>query len=188
MTPAAGSPQISVRRTQPRPPNFFFFRGNARRQWLYARLHVNVAAASLARLQQPFRATSVRPPTVPDPRIPSPHGPTRELIEPSTHSSSSRPSVPSVRQPAPARARVPRAARGPPDPTGKMRWFTAFVGYLTPSFLILSPILSYSDQAMAMRRNKSSAGFSLDTPLIMLVASLLKSAPSPVSCRACDDC
>jgi hypothetical protein len=38
----------------------------------------------------------------------------------------------------------------------------------------MSPILSYSDQAVSMHRNKSSAGFSLDIPLIMLVASILK--------------
>lgn len=59
-----------------------------------------------------------------------------------------------------------------------MHWLTSFVtsftGYLAPIFLIMSPILSYSDQALAMHRNKSSAGFSLDIPLIMLVASLLK--------------
>jgi solute carrier family 66, member 2 len=55
-----------------------------------------------------------------------------------------------------------------------MRWLKAFTGYLAPIFLILSPILSYSDQAIAMYRQKSSAGFSLDIPLIMLVASMLK--------------
>lgn len=46
---------------------------------------------------------------------------------------------------------------------------------LAPMFLIASPILSYSDQALSMQRNKSSAGFSLDIPLIMLVASFLRS-------------
>ncbi|KAK2775589.1 pq loop repeat protein [Colletotrichum kahawae] len=59
-----------------------------------------------------------------------------------------------------------------------MHWLTSFVtsftGYLAPIFLIMSPVLSYSDQALSMHRNKSSAGFSLDIPLIMLVASLLK--------------
>ena len=55
-----------------------------------------------------------------------------------------------------------------------MRWLKAFAGYAAPIFLILSPILSYSDQVMSMHRNKSSAGFSLDIPLIMLVASVLK--------------
>lgn len=55
-----------------------------------------------------------------------------------------------------------------------MRWLTSFAGYLAPIFLIMSPVLSYSDQALSMHKNKSSAGFSLDIPLIMLVASLLK--------------
>ncbi|KFA45627.1 hypothetical protein S40293_09111 [Stachybotrys chartarum IBT 40293] len=50
----------------------------------------------------------------------------------------------------------------------------ACTGFLTPIFLILSPVLSYSDQAMSMHRNKTSAGFSLDIPLIMLVASLMR--------------
>ena len=55
-----------------------------------------------------------------------------------------------------------------------MEWLRACAGYIAPFFIIMSPILSYSDQAISMRRNKSSAGFSLDIPLIMLVASLLK--------------
>ncbi|KAK4109508.1 hypothetical protein N656DRAFT_839180 [Canariomyces notabilis] len=55
-----------------------------------------------------------------------------------------------------------------------MGWFTTLLGYLTPAFLILSPLLSYSDQAYSMYRTRSSAGFSLDIPLIMLVASLLR--------------
>ncbi|KAI9740485.1 MAG: hypothetical protein M1834_005065 [Cirrosporium novae-zelandiae] len=37
-----------------------------------------------------------------------------------------------------------------------------------------SPLLSYSDQIWSMHNSKSSAGFSLDIPLIMLVASVLK--------------
>jgi hypothetical protein len=41
-------------------------------------------------------------------------------------------------------------------------------------FIILSPILSYGDQAVSMHRKKTSAGFSLDIPLIMLVASLFR--------------
>lgn len=48
------------------------------------------------------------------------------------------------------------------------------VGYLTPIFIILSPVLSYGDQAVSMHRKKSSAGFSLDIPLIMLIASLFR--------------
>ncbi|KAK3299339.1 uncharacterized protein B0H64DRAFT_355360 [Chaetomium fimeti] len=55
-----------------------------------------------------------------------------------------------------------------------MGWLTTLSGYLTPAFLILSPVLSYSDQAYSMHRTRSSAGFSLDIPLIMLVASLLR--------------
>lgn len=53
-------------------------------------------------------------------------------------------------------------------------WFATLTGYLAPVFLVLSPVISYSDQAISMHRNKSSAGFSLDIPLIMLVSSLLK--------------
>ncbi|KAL2262011.1 hypothetical protein VTK26DRAFT_2745 [Humicola hyalothermophila] len=55
-----------------------------------------------------------------------------------------------------------------------MGWFTTLSGYITPAFLVMSPVLSYSDQAHSMHRNRSSAGFSLDIPLIMLVASLLR--------------
>lgn len=40
--------------------------------------------------------------------------------------------------------------------------------------LILSPLTSYADQILSIHRNKTSAGFSLDIPLIMLTASLLK--------------
>ncbi|KAL2179092.1 uncharacterized protein P884DRAFT_276172 [Thermothelomyces heterothallicus CBS 202.75] len=55
-----------------------------------------------------------------------------------------------------------------------MGLFTTLSGYLTPAFLVLSPVLSYSDQAYSMYRTRTSAGFSLDIPLIMLVASLLR--------------
>ncbi|KAK4137483.1 hypothetical protein BT67DRAFT_371708 [Trichocladium antarcticum] len=59
-----------------------------------------------------------------------------------------------------------------------MGWITTLIttlsGYLTPVFLVMSPVLSYSDQAYSMHRARSSAGFSLDIPLIMLVASLLR--------------
>ncbi|KAH8805947.1 hypothetical protein F5884DRAFT_801189 [Xylogone sp. PMI_703] len=47
-------------------------------------------------------------------------------------------------------------------------------GYIAPMFIIISPITSYADQTISMHRNKSSAGFSLDIPLIMLVASFLR--------------
>ncbi|PHH63460.1 hypothetical protein CDD81_5839 [Ophiocordyceps australis] len=53
-------------------------------------------------------------------------------------------------------------------------WLGACAGFIAPVFIVLSPILSYGDQALSMRRNKSSAGFSLDIPLIMLVASLFR--------------
>ncbi|KAJ4414845.1 hypothetical protein N0V82_007693 [Gnomoniopsis sp. IMI 355080] len=55
-----------------------------------------------------------------------------------------------------------------------MQWLTSLAGFCAPLFLILSPILSYSDQALSMYRNKSSVGFSLDIPLIMLVASFFR--------------
>lgn len=47
-------------------------------------------------------------------------------------------------------------------------------GFVAPIFIIISPITSYADQTYSMHRAKSSAGFSLDIPLIMLVASMLK--------------
>ncbi|KAI1827937.1 hypothetical protein F4861DRAFT_491736 [Xylaria intraflava] len=55
-----------------------------------------------------------------------------------------------------------------------MGFFTSLAGFAAPLFLILSPFLSYADQAISMHRAKSSAGFSLDIPLIMLVASMLR--------------
>lgn len=55
-----------------------------------------------------------------------------------------------------------------------MGFFTSFTGYAAPIFLISSPILSYADQALTMHRWRSSAGFSLDIPLIMLVASIFR--------------
>ncbi|TAQ86440.1 hypothetical protein B7494_g5244 [Chlorociboria aeruginascens] len=47
-------------------------------------------------------------------------------------------------------------------------------GVIAPIFIIISPITSYADQTYSIHRNKSSAGFSLDIPLIMLVASILR--------------
>ncbi|RYP09033.1 hypothetical protein DL764_001529 [Monosporascus ibericus] len=55
-----------------------------------------------------------------------------------------------------------------------MGFFTTLTGYAAPMFLIMSPIVTYTDQAMSMYRLKSSAGFSLDIPLIMLVASICR--------------
>lgn len=60
-------------------------------------------------------------------------------------------------------------------------------GFVAPVFIIVSPITSYADQIAAIYRSKSSAGFSLDIPLIMLAASILRyvllgpdSPPAPI--------
>jgi hypothetical protein len=45
---------------------------------------------------------------------------------------------------------------------------------LTLRSLITSPITSYADQIYSIHQTRSSAGFSLDIPLIMLLASFLK--------------
>lgn len=58
-----------------------------------------------------------------------------------------------------------------------MGWLTDLTGFLAPAFIVLSPFMSYGDQALSMQRKKSSAGFSLDIPLIMLVASFLRLDP-----------
>lgn len=51
----------------------------------------------------------------------------------------------------------------------------AFVtSVVAPTFIIISPITSYADQTYSIYRKRSSAGFSLDIPLIMLVASILR--------------
>ncbi|PSN74366.1 PQ loop repeat protein [Corynespora cassiicola Philippines] len=55
-----------------------------------------------------------------------------------------------------------------------MGFLNAIVTHIAPVFIATSPITSYGDQIYSMHRNKSSAGFSLDIPLIMLVASILK--------------
>jgi hypothetical protein len=55
-----------------------------------------------------------------------------------------------------------------------MGWLEQTVSNVAPIVIALSPLISYSDQAVSMHRNKSSNGFSLDVPLIMLVASLLR--------------
>ncbi|KAL2845974.1 hypothetical protein BJX68DRAFT_128365 [Aspergillus pseudodeflectus] len=46
--------------------------------------------------------------------------------------------------------------------------------YGAPIFLVTSPLTSYTDQILSIHRSRSSAGFSLDIPLIMLIASILK--------------
>ncbi|KAI0525689.1 hypothetical protein F5B22DRAFT_356070 [Xylaria bambusicola] len=55
-----------------------------------------------------------------------------------------------------------------------MGFFTSLASIAAPVFLIVSPVLSYADQAISMHRTKSSTGFSLDIPLIMLVASMFR--------------
>ncbi|KAK4565972.1 hypothetical protein LTR86_003821 [Recurvomyces mirabilis] len=45
---------------------------------------------------------------------------------------------------------------------------------VAPVFIVTSPVTSYADQIWNMHKNRSSAGFSLDIPLIMLVSSILK--------------
>lgn len=53
-------------------------------------------------------------------------------------------------------------------------FLSLLTGYIAPLFIIISPITSYADQTWSIHRNKSSAGFSLDIPLIMLVASFMR--------------
>ncbi|KXT10156.1 hypothetical protein AC579_9748 [Pseudocercospora musae] len=48
------------------------------------------------------------------------------------------------------------------------------VTHVAPVFIVTSPVTSYADQIWSMNKARSSAGFSLDVPLIMLVASILK--------------
>lgn len=62
------------------------------------------------------------------------------------------------------------------DTMGILSWIT---GAIAPIFIIISPITSYADQTYSIHRTKSSAGFSMDIPLIMLVASLLRYVATP---------
>ncbi|KAF2191701.1 PQ loop repeat protein [Zopfia rhizophila CBS 207.26] len=55
-----------------------------------------------------------------------------------------------------------------------MGFLNAAVTSIAPIFIATSPITSYADQIYSIHRTRSSAGFSLDIPLIMLVASILK--------------
>lgn len=55
-----------------------------------------------------------------------------------------------------------------------MGLITGLITHIAPIFLVTSPITSYGDQILSMHKSRSSAGFSLDIPLIMLVASILK--------------
>lgn len=45
---------------------------------------------------------------------------------------------------------------------------------IAPVFIVTSPVTSYADQIWSINNKRSSAGFSLDIPLIMLVSSILK--------------
>ncbi|KAH3965912.1 hypothetical protein HBI70_132760 [Parastagonospora nodorum] len=55
-----------------------------------------------------------------------------------------------------------------------MGFINEIVKNIAPIFIATSPITSYGDQIYSMHRTRSSAGFSLDIPLIMLLASILK--------------
>ncbi|WPG98598.1 Solute carrier family 66 member 2 [Acrodontium crateriforme] len=55
-----------------------------------------------------------------------------------------------------------------------MSLFKWGITHFAPIFLITSPVTSYADQIWNTHKTRSSAGFSLDIPLIMLVASILK--------------
>ncbi|KZM19140.1 uncharacterized protein EKO05_0010161 [Ascochyta rabiei] len=55
-----------------------------------------------------------------------------------------------------------------------MFFLNAIVKNIAPLFIATSPITSYADQIYSIHKTRSSAGFSLDIPLIMLVASILK--------------
>jgi hypothetical protein len=55
-----------------------------------------------------------------------------------------------------------------------MGFISWLITHLAPVFLATSPVTSYADQIYSIHRERSSAGFSLDIPLIMLVASILK--------------
>ncbi|CUS10552.1 unnamed protein product [Tuber aestivum] len=52
--------------------------------------------------------------------------------------------------------------------------FRVLVSYIAPLFIVTSPLTSYADQIRNIHVTKSSRGFSLDTPLIMLIASILR--------------
>ena len=55
-----------------------------------------------------------------------------------------------------------------------MGFISWLITHLAPVFLATSPVTSYADQIYSIHRSRSSTGFSLDIPLIMLVASILK--------------
>ncbi|KAF2269477.1 hypothetical protein CC78DRAFT_529259 [Lojkania enalia] len=55
-----------------------------------------------------------------------------------------------------------------------MGFLNSIVTSIAPIFIATSPITSYADQIYSIHKTRSSAGFSLDIPLIMLAASILK--------------
>ncbi|KAF1991161.1 hypothetical protein K402DRAFT_459893 [Aulographum hederae CBS 113979] len=55
-----------------------------------------------------------------------------------------------------------------------MGFISAIITHIAPIFIVSSPITSYADQIYSIHSSRSSAGFSLDIPLIMLAASILK--------------
>ncbi|KAF2140201.1 uncharacterized protein K452DRAFT_230986 [Aplosporella prunicola CBS 121167] len=55
-----------------------------------------------------------------------------------------------------------------------MGFFSAAIKSIAPIFIMTSPVTSYADQIYSIHKNRSSGGFSLDIPLIMLLASILK--------------
>ncbi|KAF2455550.1 hypothetical protein BDY21DRAFT_365309 [Lineolata rhizophorae] len=55
-----------------------------------------------------------------------------------------------------------------------MGFLQGVITTIAPIFLVTSPITSYADQIYSIHSKRSSAGFSLDIPLIMLTASILK--------------
>lgn len=55
-----------------------------------------------------------------------------------------------------------------------LRDIDLFFRILHKNSLVLSPIFSYSDQIISIHKTKNLGGFSMDIPLIMLVASILK--------------
>jgi len=48
------------------------------------------------------------------------------------------------------------------------------ITHIAPIFIVTSPVTSYADQIWSIHKTRSSAGFSLDIPFIMLVSSVLK--------------
>ena len=55
-----------------------------------------------------------------------------------------------------------------------MSFLNAIIKNIAPLFIATSPITSYADQIYSIHKTRSSTGFSIDIPLIMLVASILK--------------